>query len=260
MKLSIITVCYNSVATLRDTIESVLAQDYPQIEHIIVDGGSTDGTLELIEEFASKADSKIVRWISEPDQGIYDAMNKGVQLASGDVIGFLNSDDVYTYFYAVSELMGALKKNHVDCVFADLVYVDPNNTQKILRYYHSGRFRPSQFRWGWMPAHPTFFAKRTLFDRVGPFSLDFQIAADYELLIRMLWVHRAAYVYVPKVLIRMRAGGLSTSGLRHSLLLNREIVAACRTNGIYTNLAMVLTKIPCKLLEVVRGRFSQRKY
>jgi hypothetical protein len=150
--------------------------------------------------------------------------------------------------------MGALEKNRVDCVFADLVYVDPSDPQKVLRYYNSGQFRPSKFRWGWMPAHPTFLAKRSLFEKVGLFSLDYKIAADYELLIRMLWVSRASYVYIPKALIRMRAGGVSTSGLRHSLLLNREIVAACRANGIYTNLAMVLTKIPLKLLEVIRGR------
>jgi glycosyltransferase involved in cell wall biosynthesis len=256
LKLSIVTVCYNSVATLRDTIESVLAQDYPQIEHIIVDGGSTDGTLALVEEYANKLGSKIVRWVSEPDRGIYDAMNKGVQLASGDVIGFLNSDDVYASADSVSQLMGALKRNHVDCVFADLVYVDPQNVQKVLRYYNSGRFRPSKFRWGWMPAHPTFLAKRSVFDKVGSFSLNYQIAADYELLIRMLWVHQASYVYVPKALIRMRAGGVSTAGLRHSLLLNREIVEACRANGIYTNLAMVLSKIPFKLLEMLRGRLS----
>ena len=254
MKLSIITVCFNSVATLRDTIESVLTQDYPHIEHIIIDGGSTDGTVGIIQEYIGRSDSKIVSWVSEPDRGIYDAMNKGISIASGDVIGFLNSDDMYANAHVLSELMGALEKNCVDCVFADLVYVDPNNPNKVLRYYNSGQFRPSKFRWGWMPAHPTFLAKRSLFEKVGLFSLDYKIAADYELLIRMLWVSRASYAYIPKALIRMRAGGVSTSGLRHSLLLNREIVAACRANGIYTNLAMVLTKIPLKLLEVVRGR------
>lgn len=258
MRLSVITVCFNSVATLRDTIESVLSQDYPYIEHIIVDGSSTDGTVGIIQKYIGRSDSKIVSWVSEPDRGIYDAMNKGIRLASGDVIAFLNADDIYANTHAISELMEALEKNRVDCVFADLVYVDPNDPNKVLRYYNSGQFRPSKFRWGWMPAHPTFLAKRSLFDRAGPFSLDYKIAADYELLIRMLWVQRASYAYLPKPLVRMRAGGVSTSGLAHSWLLNREIVRACRANGIYTNLAMVLTKVPLKLLELVRGRLGSQ--
>jgi glycosyltransferase involved in cell wall biosynthesis len=258
LKLTIITVCFNSAKTLADAIESVQSQNYGPLEHIIIDGGSTDGSVSLIEQLASRPDSKISRWLSEPDLGIYDAMNKGLSLASGDVIGFLNSDDMYSSPQALSELMGALQKNHVDCVFADLVYVDFLDTQKVLRYYNSGHFRPSRFRWGWMPAHPTFLAKRTLFDRAGIFSLDYKIAADYELLLRMLWVERASYVYLPKPLVRMRVGGVSTSGMAHSLLLNREIVTACRDNGIYTNLAMVLTKVPLKFLELVRGRLSSK--
>ena len=256
MKLSIITVCFNSATTLTDAIESVKAQDYESLEHIIVDGGSTDGSLQIIERYASAPDTKISQWRSEPDRGIYDAMNKGLQMASGDVIGFLNSDDIYASPHALSELMGALQQARADCVFADLVYVDPQDTQKTVRYYNSGQFRPSRFRWGWMPAHPTFLAKRTLFEKAGSFSLKYKIAADYELLLRMLWVHRATYTYLPKPLVRMRAGGLSTSGWRHSLLLNREIVAACKDNGLYTNLVMVLSKMPLKLMELMKGRLG----
>ena len=260
MKLSIITVCFNSAHTLQEAIASVQGQDYGPLEHIIFDGGSSDGSQEIIKRMAGAPDSKITRWVSEPDRGIYDAMNKGLALATGEVIGFLNADDIYAGPTVLRQLMNALREEHAQCVFADLVYVDPQNTQKVLRYYNSGRFRPSRFRWGWMPAHPTFLATRTLFDQVGPFSLDYRIAADYELLIRMLWLHQARYAYIPKPLVHMRAGGVSTAGWRHSLLLNREIVAACRAHGMYTNLAMVLSKFPLKLFELVQGRlgFSKR--
>ena len=260
MKLSIITVCFNSAHTLKEAIASVQEQDYAPLEHIIIDGGSSDGSQQIIEHMASQPHSKITQWISQADRGIYDAMNKGVALATGEVIGFLNADDLYASPTALRELMTVLQKQDVQCVFGDLVYVDPHNTQKVLRYYNSGRFRPSRFRWGWMPAHPTFLARRDVFKRAGPFSLQYRIAADYELLIRMLWVHQASYAYIAKPLVRMRAGGMSTAGWRHSLLLNREIVAACRANGIYTNLAMVLTKFPLKIWELVQGRLGLRRH
>jgi glycosyltransferase involved in cell wall biosynthesis len=250
LKVSIITVAFNSATTIRDTIESVLSQDYPQIEYIVVDGGSTDGTQDIVREYGVR----VSRLISEPDRGIYDAMNKGIGLATGEVIGFLNSDDMYMDSGAVSELMTAMNKKNVDCVFADLIYVAPDNPNQILRYYSSKKFHPRLFPYGWMPAHPTFFAKKSVYEKVGPFSLDYKIAADFELLVRMLGVYGASYAYVSKPLVRMRAGGVSTAGLRHSLLLNREIVKACRSNGINTNLAKVLLKIPMKLMELLKGR------
>ena len=250
MKVSIITVAFNSAATIRDTIESVLSQDYPQIEYIVVDGGSTDGTLDIAKEYGSRID----RLVSEPDRGIYDAMNKGIELATGDVIGFLNSDDMYIDSKVVTQLMTAMNSQMADCVFADLIYVAPENTNKVLRYYNSARFKPSLFQYGWMPAHPTFFAKKTVYEKSGSFSLDYKIAADFEMLVRMLAVKNTSYAYLPKPIVRMRAGGISTAGLNHSLLLNREIVKACRANGINTNLAKVLLKIPIKLMELVHGR------
>lgn len=250
MKVSIITVAFNSATTIRDTIESVLSQDYPQIEYIVIDGGSVDGTLDIVKEYGPR----VAKLISEPDRGIYDAMNKGIQIATGDVIGFLNSDDMYIDSQAVSQLIAAMKSHKVDCVYADLIYVAPENTNKILRYYNSARFKPSLFQYGWMPAHPTFFAKKSAYDKSSLFSLDYKIAADFELLVRMLAVDGTSYTYLPKPIVRMRAGGISTSGLSHSLLLNREIVKACRANGINTNLAKVLLKIPMKLMELVKGR------
>jgi glycosyltransferase involved in cell wall biosynthesis len=255
-KVSIITVCFNSAKTIRDTIESVLFQDYPDIEYIVIDGGSNDQTLEVVKEYADR----IAVIVSEKDHGIYDAMNKGIALANGDIVGMLNSDDVYINKHAVSDLMRKMRDAKVDSVFADLVIVDPDNIDKVIRYYDSSYFTPNKFKYGWMPAHPTFFVKKALYDKVGPYSLDYQISADYEMLIRLLWVQKASYAYLQKPIVRMRYGGTSTADLSRNLLLNREIVRACRANGIYTNLFLVLLKIPAKLWGLIGRKFFGRKH
>jgi glycosyltransferase involved in cell wall biosynthesis len=249
MKVSIITVCFNSSKTIEETIQSVLSQDYPNIEYLVIDGGSIDGTQTIIQKYQGK----IASWVSEPDQGMYAAMNNGISMATGDVIGILNSDDVYVSSRAVSELMNVMSKAKADVVFADLILVDQNNLNKVLRYYDSGRFQPRKFRWGWMPAHPTVFVKKKYYDRVGLFALDYQIAADYEMLIRILAIEKAPFAYLPKPMVRMRAGGASTAGLSRNWILNKEIVRACRENGIYTNMAMLLLKLPFKLWDKIYG-------
>lgn len=248
MKISIITVSFNSAATIRDTIESVISQSYPDIEYIIVDGASTDDTMKIAEEY----DDKIAALVSEPDKGIYDAMNKGIGLASGDVIGILNSDDVYAGADSVQQLVSCMISADSDTVFADLVQVDPNNLDRVMRYYDSSRFSPERLRYGWMPAHPTFMAKRRLYQQWGGFSVDYKIASDYEMMVRLLYRARASYVYLPSVVVKMRAGGVSTGGLRNSWILNKEIVRACKQNGLDTSLPRVLLKTPLKLLEYVR--------
>lgn len=243
MKVSIITVSFNSAKTIADTIDSVLSQDFPEIEYIVVDGGSTDGTIGIIRQ----NENRISQWISEKDQGMYDAMNKGISMATGDVIGILNSDDVYMNTHVISDLMDLMQTKKSAVVFADLVLVDSGNQNKVIRYYDSGRFHPNKFRFGWMPAHPTVFVKRELYQRVGKFSTTYQIAADYEMLIRMLAIEKASYAYYPKPVVRMRAGGASTSGISRNWILNQEIIRACKENGIYTNLFMLLLKVPAKL-------------
>jgi glycosyltransferase involved in cell wall biosynthesis len=243
LKVSIITVSFNSAKTIADTIESVLSQDFPEIEYIIVDGGSTDGTVDIIRQ----NENRISQWISEKDQGMYDAMNKGIAMATGDVIGILNSDDVYMNTHVISDLMRLMQSQNTEVVFADLILVDSSNQNKVIRYYDSGRFHPSKFKFGWMPAHPTVFVKRELYQRVGKFSTTYQIAADYEMLIRMLAIEKASYAYFPKPVVRMRAGGASTSGISRNWILNQEIIRACKENGIYTNLFMLLLKVPAKL-------------
>lgn len=244
MKVSIITVSYNSEKTIRDTIESVLSQDYSDIEYIVIDGGSTDGTMEIVSQFKGH----ISRVVSESDRGIYDAMNKGIALAEGDVIGFLNSDDMYVSNSSVSQLMAPIRAQGVDAAFADLVVVDAIETERVVRYYDSSYFSPKKFRFGWMPAHPTFFAKKSAYKLAGNYSLDYQIAADYEILVRMLYVHQLKYAYIQKPLVKMRKGGASSASLRSNWILNCEIVRACRSNGIFTALPIVLLKIPQKLI------------
>ena len=253
MKVSIITVSYNSARTIRATIESVLSQDYPNLEYLVVDGGSTDGTVAILREYADR----ITRWVSEKDEGMYDAMNKGIAMATGDVIGILNSDDTYMTNYVVSKMMQALTAAQADVVFADLILVDQHHPEKVLRYYDSGNFKPSKFRYGWMPAHPTVFIRKPIYDAVGPFVTDYKIAADYEMLIRILAVHAASYCYVAKPIVRMRSGGASTAGWSRNWILNQEIVRACRANGIQTNMGLLLLKIPAKLWGAILGRFGR---
>jgi len=249
LKVSIITVSFNSAKTIAETIESVLSQDFPQIEYIIVDGGSQDGTVEIIKQYQDRID----HWVSEKDFGMYDAMNKGIALATGDVIGILNSDDVYMNTHVVTELMELMQAKRAQVVFADLILVDQDHPQKVLRYYDSGHFHPNKFKYGWMPAHPTVFVRRELYEAVGKFSTSYQIAADYEMLIRILAIQRARYAYLPKPIVRMRFGGASTAGLSRNWILNQEIVRACKENGIYSNMAMLLLKLPFKLWGKVAG-------
>lgn len=249
MKVSIITVSFNSVKTIADTIKSVLSQNFSQIEYIVIDGGSSDGTVEIIKQY----EDQIAHWVSEKDRGMYDAMNKGIALATGDVIGILNSDDVYMNTHVVSELMELIQTKRAEVVFADLILVDQDNPQKVLRYYDSGHFHPNKFKYGWMPAHPTVFVRRELYEAVGQFSTTYQIAADYEMLIRILAIQRARYAYLPKPVVRMRSGGASTAGLSRNWILNQEIVRACKENGIYSNMAMLLLKLPFKLWGKVAG-------
>lgn len=247
-EVSIITVCLNSVDTIRDTIISVLSQDYPNIEYIIVDGESQDGTMKIVEEYRDR----IAVIMSEPDKGIYDAMNKGIAVATGDIVGILNSDDFYSDATSVRRLVEQMLRTNADCVFADVVFVDSTNTDRVTRYYDSSKFFPERLRYGWMPAHPSLMVKRTIYLRYGNYKLDYKIASDFEMIVRLLLCAGLNYAYLPHVVIKMRTGGVSTKGLRARWILNREIVRACRSNGIKTSLPRILLKIPVKLLELFR--------
>ena len=250
MKLSIITVCYNSAAHIADAINSVHKQDYPDIEHIVIDGNSTDGTQKILEE----NHTKMAHWISEPDQGIYDAMNKGIALATGEVVGILNSDDFYFDHQVLNKVAKAFTDPNVDAVFGDLIFVDPNNLSKTVRTYSSRKWHPDRFAKGYMPAHPTFFVRHRYYEKHGLFETDYQIAADYEMLIRLLYVHKLRYQYLPIKMVKMRKGGVSSNGIKSNIILNNEIIRACRKHGIKTNAFKVYPKYFYKVFELFNHR------
>ena len=247
-RLSIITVCYNSISTITDTIESVLSQSCSNIEYIIIDGGSEDGTLEVINRYKEK----IYHIVSESDYGIYDAINKGINLATGDVIGILNSDDYYSDEFVLEKVLSVFSDKKVDAIFADLVYVHPDKLNNVVRYYSAADFSLTKFAYGWMPPHPTFFVKREIYEKYGLFKTDYKIAADFELLARFLVRHKISYHYLPEVIVKMRTGGLSTRNIKSNWILNKEIIRACRENNISTNFFKVYSKYLTKVLQLVR--------
>lgn len=248
MKITIITVAFNAAQTLAETIQSVASQTHSEIEHIVIDGASTDGTLDIIAKHASSI-SKI---ISEPDNGIYDAMNKGLALATGDIVGFLNADDVYTDNGVLARVAGFMTENDLDAVFGDAEFVNPARPARSMRRYRSERFCPERIAWGWMPAHPSLFLRRGVYQRFGSFRTDYRIAGDFELVARIFHDGTLKYRHVNEVWVRMRTGGVSTGGWRSTVLLNREVLRACRENHIATNLPKILSKYPAKLFEFLR--------
>ena len=250
MKISIITVCYNSASHIEDAIRSVMEQDYAEIEHIIVDGASTDGTVEILKS----NENKIAKWISEPDRGIYDAMNKGLKMASGDIIGILNSDDFYFNDQIISTVADAFADPEIDAVYGDLIFIDPNNLDRTVRSYSSAKWNPERFAKGYMPAHPTFFVRRKYYEMYGFFETDYKIAADYEMLIRLLYVHQLRYQYLPITMVKMRKGGVSSNGIKSNIILNKEIVRACRKHGIRTSALKIYPKYFNKVFELFNHR------
>jgi glycosyltransferase involved in cell wall biosynthesis len=248
MKISIITVAFNAAHTIAETLVSVAEQTYPNIEHIVIDGASTDGSLEIIQQHAHG----IARLISEPDRGIYDAMNKGLRLATGEVIGFLNADDVYADSMVLDRVSAIMATKELDALFGDVEFFNPAQPVQTLRRYRSARFRPERISWGWMPAHPALFLRSQLYKRFGEFNANYRIAGDFELVARMFHDGTLRYQHLPEVLVKMRTGGVSTGGWRNTLLLNREVLRACRENGISTNPFKILSKYPLKLLELLQ--------
>lgn len=246
VKVSIITPAYNSAATIRDTIRSVLSQTYPDIEYIVVDGASTDPTLCILDEYKGRI-SKI---ISEPDQGLYDAMNKGIGAATGDIVGILNSDDFFTSDDVIETIVSLFEQETIDAVYGDVHFVHPSDLRKCVRYYSSAIFRPSLFRFGFMPAHPSFYVKRQCYEKYGMYALHYRIAADFDLLLRFLYLHKITCKYLPRDVVTMRTGGISTRNIGSRIRLNKEIVAACRTHGLYTHWGLVLLKYLYKVFEI----------
>ena len=228
MNLSIITPTYNSAGTLADTLKSVQSQTYTEVEHLIIDGGSQDETIAI----ARRHGERVCRVVSEPDDGLYDAMNKGIALASGEVIGILNSDDFYAGPQVLERVMNVFRQNEVDSVYGDLKYVHAGDTSKVVRSWRAGGYQVHNWLHGWMPPHPTFFVRSEVYERYGCFDTSFRSAADYELMLRFLYKHRISTAYIPKVLVHMRTGGQSNASFRHRWLANREDHRAWKRNGL----------------------------
>ncbi|HRN91006.1 MAG TPA: glycosyltransferase family 2 protein [Ferruginibacter sp.] len=244
MRVTIITPTYNSEQYLKDCIESVLSQDYKDIEYIVVDGLSTDSTKNIIFQYQDK----IAAWKSEKDRGMYDAINKGMQMATGDIIGILNSDDVLASTDVISAIVQTFKQHPVDTIYGDLQYVDPGDINKIYRTWKGKPFKRSRFKYGWMPAHPTFYIKRELVSRYGGYENHYYSAADYEFMSRYLYVNNVSSMYLPKLLVKMRRGGQSNSSILQRLRANRRDYLAMKKNKIpfpfIVSILKPLIKIP----------------
>ena len=249
MKITVITTSFNSAKTIEGTLKSVLTQTYEDYEYLIVDGASTDGTLDIAHRYEPLFEGRM-KIVSEPDKGIYDAMNKGIAHATGDVVGFLNSDDFFTddsvletiakSFMAIPEL---------EAVYGDVHYVDESDLTRTVRYYSSHRFYREKMRRGYMPAHPSFYCKKSCFDKFGNYDISFKIAADFELLLRIIYKGNIAMTYIPKDFVTMRTGGASSSGLKSHRQIFKDHWRAFRKNGIKTNLLLYSTRYLGKITE-----------
>ncbi|MGL2778354.1 glycosyltransferase family 2 protein [Helicobacter pylori] len=251
LKVSVITACFNSEKTIEDTILSVLHQTYKNIEYIIIDGSSADSTLGIIQKYRDQ----IACVVSEKDKGIYDAMNKGIKRASGDIIALLNSDDFYKDEFVIEKVVHEFEKKHCDSVYADLVFVKPDRLEKVVRYYESGEFNPKTLLYGVVPAHPTLFVKKAIHERYGLYKTDYKISADFEMIIRLFVVQKISFSYLKEVLVIMRTGGVSANGFKSLLLRNKENIRACQENGIQASVFSMLLKYPRKIM----GLFKRGK-
>lgn len=248
MKVSVITVCYNSAKTIRDTIESVKAQSYLNIEFIIVDGESTDNTLDIISEYKDF----ISLVISEKDKGIYDAMNKGIRASTGDIVGILNSDDFYSNSESIQNIVSSfLNHKDIDGVYGDLLFVKEKNINKYSRLYSSKNFSKKFIRFGFMLPHPTYYIKRNKYEEYGFYKLDYRVSADFELITRHI-TKGIRLIRIPKVLVHMREGGISSSNLFWRVHQNLEISRACNSNGIRTSILLIMLKLPFKILSYIK--------
>lgn len=249
MKVSIITVVRNNVATIKDAINSVIGQTYKNIEYIVVDGASTDGTVSVVESYTNKID----KFITEKDHGVYDAMNKGITLATGDIIGILNSDDMYFDKNVIERIVNTFREKKTDSVFGDLHYVDKNNTDKVMRYWKTSNFKPGSFVKGWHPPHPSFFVKKEVYEKYGLYDLELSISADFDLMLRLLEKHQISSVHLPIILVKMRTGGQSNNSLKNIITSNKSILRSFSKNKIRVNKWLYLfNRLMPKLIQIIK--------
>ena len=245
LKISIITVAYNAEKSIEDTIQSVLNQSYSNIEYIIIDGKSTDKTLDICNQYKTQ----ITTIVSEKDKGIYDAMNKGVALATGDIIGVLNADDFYIDNDVITNVANLFQSTNCDGLYANLVYVDGCDTNKVTRTWISGKYKPNAFLKGWMPPHPTFFVKKECYQKYGDYSLELKSAADYELMLRFIHKHKISLSYLNQITVKMRVGGVSNASLKNRINANKEDRKAWQMNGLKPGFFTLIRKPLSKIFQ-----------
>jgi glycosyltransferase len=250
MKVTLITVCRNVAPVIRETLDSILAQTHPEIELIVIDGASTDGTVEILEGYrSSPAERGITTLVSEPDKGIYDAMNKGLARANGDIIGFVNAGDLLMTPNVIAQVVSAFQRAHVDAVYGDIIMVDEHDIHKVHRTWISGTYHRENFRKGWMPPHVGTFIRKGVYDRYGHFNTALRIGADYEILLRFLYKHQVRTVHMREVLVRFRLGGMSNGSVRHILRANREVRRSWALNDLQAPPLLVTRKLWSKVMQ-----------
>jgi glycosyltransferase involved in cell wall biosynthesis len=248
MKVSIITVCFNSKGTIEDTFKSVASQDYKNIEYIVIDGGSSDGTLEILDKYSSI----ISQHMSEPDKGIYDAMNKGLAMATGDIIGFINSDDMLDSACCISEIVKSFESTKASIVYGDKIYVDPKDTNKLQRYWKAGQFDINSYKWGWMTPHLSTYIKKSVYEELGDYDINFKIASDYELMLRFIVKNGITPVYLPIVIAKMRSGGVSNSSIINIFKSNLEVYKSWKKNDLSISPLIIFIKPLKKIFQFLR--------
>ncbi|MBO6057404.1 MAG: glycosyltransferase [Bacteroidales bacterium] len=252
MKISLITATYNSAETVRDTLQSVLNQTFKDIDHIIIDGNSKDNTMDIVKEFEPKFEGRL-RWVSEKDKGIYDAMNKGVRMAQGDIVGILNSDDFFASNDVLEKVNAAFTENPaIDGVYADVRYVDWNDTGKTVRMFSGKDFTREKLCWGKMPPHPSFYVKRECYDKFGLYSLDYPICADYDMFVKMIWIGNINTLYINDVFVNMRSGGTSSNGIKVHRKIMRERMRCVREHNMPSNFFKQTTRYFEKIFSLLR--------
>lgn len=259
MKISLITVTYNSSSTLSTTIQSILSQTYPQIEYIIVDGASKDNTVSIIKEYEPQFKGRL-RWISEPDKGLYDAMNKGIRMATGEIVGILNSDDFFTSPNIIQKVVDAFHHDtELKAVYGDVHFVSPDNLDKCVRYYSSKVFNRNLMKLGFMPAHPSFYIRKECFEKYGDYKTDYKIAADFEFLLRVIYKNNIKTLYLPIDMVTMRTGGASTSGIESHKRIMKEHLRAFRENEIHTNVCLLSLRYIYKIGEILKNKIETKQ-
>jgi glycosyltransferase involved in cell wall biosynthesis len=252
MKISIITATYNSGKTVTDTLESVLRQSYNDFEYLIIDGASKNKTMNIVKEYEPRFEGRL-RYISEPDKGLYDAMNKGLKMATGNVVGILNSDDFYTSDDALQTIADAFNANDIDATYGDIHFVNDDDLTKMVRYYSSSVFKRAYMRFGLMPAHPSFYCKKSIYDKYGYFDTSYRVAADFENLLRLIFINKIKTLYIPKDFVTMRTGGASTAGFGSRRQIMRDHLRAMKQNGVYSNMFLLSLRYFYKIYELIRG-------